>query len=249
MKNAILFLMIFIILSSCTSNFEAGKQQMSFGNYKEAIAHFESVAKSNEFYTDAQNLKTICKNKIDSINKNKGIGNSIKSISKIKQDSIDNANFIRNHEDNLIGISSQIKDYNPILNAPVDIEMEIDKFSSWNSKINEASFYHEKLSAKVEKELINLQIKQFPIFRKKYAEISKEEFWRNNIDVSCFGKGNSTIQYTGGLFANNANKQDIQDRLSGMLNKLRFKRVNYKWYKYDDEYTYYTLESLKDSEE
>ena len=31
------------------------------------------------------------------------------------------------------------------------------------------------------------------------------------------------------------------------LEDLRFKKVNFKWYKYDDEYTYWDIESLADS--
>jgi hypothetical protein len=35
--------------------------------------------------------------------------------------------------------------------------------------------------------------------------------------------------------------------LQDMLKLLRFNRINFKWYKYDDEYTYWQIESLPDS--
>ena len=69
-----------------------------------------------------------------------------------------------------------------------------------------------------------------------------------NIEVEVFGNNSKTIQFTGGIFANNKNKQETQETLSEMLNLLRFKKVNYKWYKYDDEYTYYELDSKNDNE-
>ena len=39
---------------------------------------------------------------------------------------------------------------------------------------------------------------------------------------------------------------DLQSSLEDMLKKLRFDRVNYKWYEYDDKYNYFDLKSPKD---
>ena len=61
-------------------------------------------------------------------------------------------------------------------------------------------------------------------------------------------KKSKTIQFTGGIFANNKNKQETQETLSEILNLLRFNTVNYKWYEYDDEYTYYELDTKRDNE-
>lgn len=91
----------------------------------------------------------------------------------------------------------------------------------------------------------NLQKQEFPKMRAEYARISKNILWEHNIDVKQSG---TSITFIGGIFANNANKKEFQDKIHDAVSDLRFKRVNYKWYKYDDEYTYYTISSPQDDE-
>ena len=100
-------------------------------------------------------------------------------------------------------------------------------------------------SKKLKKELISLQVKIFPKYRKLYTAEVKRKLWEQNIDVSIQGK---SITFTGGTFANNKNKQDFYDVIYTTLEKYRFSRINLKWYRYDDEYTYWTLKTPKDSE-
>lgn len=88
-----------------------------------------------------------------------------------------------------------------------------------------------------------MQKREFPKLRSSYIAVSKKLLWEHNIDVS--GSGTS-ITYTAGLFANNANIKAYHEELRSILYDLRFQRVNYKWYKYDDEYTYYTMHAPKD---
>lgn len=100
-------------------------------------------------------------------------------------------------------------------------------------------------SKKLKRDLISLQVKIFPKYRKLYAAEVKQKLWEQNIDVSAQGK---SITFTGGTFANNKNKQDFYDIIYTTLEKYRFSRMNLKWYKYDDEYTYWDLKTPKDSE-
>ena len=93
-----------------------------------------------------------------------------------------------------------------------------------------------------------IQVSEFPKLRKAYGKIVAKKLWVENIEVEVFGNNSKTIQFTGGIFANNKNKQETQETLSEMLNFLRFKKANYKWYEYDDEYTYYDLDSKNDNE-
>jgi hypothetical protein len=96
--------------------------------------------------------------------------------------------------------------------------------------------------------LISLQKTDLPKIRKSYAEYLAEEFWKENIKVFSKGSGSTTIEFEGSTFANNQNIKAYQDAASELLNLLRFKRSNYKWFKYDDEYTFYTLKTKADSE-
>lgn len=92
------------------------------------------------------------------------------------------------------------------------------------------------------------QVKVFPQLRKAYAAFGKETMWESDIKVTSPGPSYATIEFTGAAFAANRNIKQAQEKLSEMLHLLRFKRVNYKWYAYDDEYTYYTLDTKKDGD-
>jgi len=132
------------------------------------------------------------------------------------------------------------------------IQIEIALFGVWSNIINEAAISENQeiknLGIELEKKTKKIQTKEFPILRKAYGKIVHKKLWVENIETEVFGKGNKTIQFTGGIFANNKNKQETQETLSEVLHMLRFKRANYKWYKYDDEYTYYELQSKNDDE-
>jgi hypothetical protein len=104
-----------------------------------------------------------------------------------------------------------------------------------------------KTAKKLEKLLVNQQLNHLPVLRKQYAKIMRQALWENDIEVEISGKRNTVLTFTGGMFAANRNIRETQQTLSEVLNLLRFKRVNYKWYEYDDEYTYYDLENAYDA--
>ncbi|ANF50795.1 hypothetical protein A0O34_09795 [Chryseobacterium glaciei] len=106
----------------------------------------------------------------------------------------------------------------------------------------------QKLAKTLEKKVISSQIKTFPKLRLIYYKLMKEKLWVNDIEVKIIGSTNRTLQFTAGYFASNKNIQETQSTLHEMLLNLRFKQTQYKWYSGDDEFTYYDIESLKDSE-
>lgn len=105
-----------------------------------------------------------------------------------------------------------------------------------------------KLAEKLEQKVSNSQVKDFPKLRLAYNNILKEKLWENNVDVKIGGSKNTVLSLTAGYFASNKNIKTTQETLHEMLANLRFKQANYRWYKGEDEYTYYTIESAKDSE-
>jgi uncharacterized membrane protein YqjE len=97
-------------------------------------------------------------------------------------------------------------------------------------------------------EVEKLQTKEFPVIRKEYGKVVSKTLWENDIEVNVSGNNNTTITFVGGLFAANKNIMTIQDMIKEALEKLRFKRVQYKWFDGASDYTYYDLEPKKDSE-
>ena len=92
----------------------------------------------------------------------------------------------------------------------------------------------------------SLQIKFFPVIRKNYVAMHKHKMWENNIDIRQ--NGSTTLELSGGIFANNKNIQDTYEMTREALELMRFKRLNFRWYKGADEYTYYNINGPKDSE-
>lgn len=102
-----------------------------------------------------------------------------------------------------------------------------------------------KLTNQLKSKCTASQIKYFPKIRRAYYQLTKDKLWEHDIAVG--GNGNSILKFTGGYFAANANIKETQDALHEMLTTLRFKQTQYRWYKSQDEYTYYTIKSNSDS--
>jgi len=132
------------------------------------------------------------------------------------------------------------------------LNREIDLFYDWaRTALTPPIFNNDTLTylwSKVPVALKNLQIKEFPLLREEYCLISNNKLWENDITVKGLGNGFTIIQFTGGVFAANANKQLFQEKLNSEFYRLRFKKTNYKWYEHDDKSTFYTINSPNDSE-
>ena len=89
---------------------------------------------------------------------------------------------------------------------------------------------------------------EFPLLRKAYGNLSDKMLWKSDIDVRVYGNSNGIIEYTGGIFAANRNIEETFRAVEGKLKELRFDQANYKWYEHDDEYTFYKLKSLLDTD-
>ncbi len=132
------------------------------------------------------------------------------------------------------------------------IEMEIILFNVWARVIEEAENTKDKeilkLSKQLKKKVKYIQVKEFPKMRKAYKDFVYQKLWLENIETKLRGKKSTILEFIGSIYVNNKMKQETQEALSQILRFLRFKRVNYKYASYDDEYTYYTLKTPKDHE-
>lgn len=162
----------------------------------------------------------------------------------------------------------EIKTYEELVNLKSTIELLDENKSHLGSKLNHLVYFGllnevvpkielaktidvDSLKSKaeeVEKFIIQNQKKTFPKLRKEYFEIIKKDLWLNDVEVTSSGTGTTRLHFTGGIFAANQNKQDFMNEISSTLHKYRFKRAYYKWYEYDDDGVFYTLESKEDGE-
>lgn len=78
--------------------------------------------------------------------------------------------------------------------------------------------------------------------RKQYANLLNNIMWEDNVEVEVSGKKADVLWLTGGWLAANKNKKKLQETIAESVRMLEFKRVCYKWYKYDEEYTYWDIE-------
>lgn len=107
---------------------------------------------------------------------------------------------------------------------------------------------NQALAKELKPKVVALQVKEFPLMRKEITRISDEKLWENNIEVACFGKGYTTLDFVGGAFANNMAIKKSQEGITEMLHQLRFKQTQYRWFDGADEYTYYEISSPNDDE-
>jgi hypothetical protein len=88
----------------------------------------------------------------------------------------------------------------------------------------------------------------FPRARQAYYNQIEHELWKQDIKVSLTGAGKTTLNITGALFAANKNIEDFHLSVASMLKSFHFKRVAYRWYTGQDEYTYYDLSPKADND-
>jgi hypothetical protein len=132
------------------------------------------------------------------------------------------------------------------------LQIELALFNVWVSIIKEGESSDDveikKLATRLKKSAADVQTKEFPVLRKKYTEIFSKQMWKHDVEISVSGTGNKYINITGGIFAANKNKQDFQNQIHDVLNRYRFNQSRYRWYKGEDEYTYWTIFEGKDSD-
>lgn len=134
----------------------------------------------------------------------------------------------------------------------LSLQLEVALFGAWANIINEHKSDKNQevvaLASELERKASAFQTQEFPLIRKNYAELVAKTLWESNVEVETLGASHKTIQFTGGILANNANKADMHATVNEMLITLRFTKANYKWFEYDDRFTYYPIESVPDAD-
>ncbi|WP_299278382.1 hypothetical protein [uncultured Psychroserpens sp.] len=239
---------VLVLLISCKkeSHYENGMSFYKNENYRQAIEEFKKVDIEDENFS---NVKLILP-RLDSLLKDKEFKERIND--SVANEAIEREKLEKEIK-RLANELNSIKSFNgkEYQNEVSSLTIEVALFLTWGKMGNEAKINSNKeisdLGKDIIKNLKQLQIKEFPKIRASFSRILDKKLWESDIDVSIYGKTKSTLQFVGGVFAANKNVKDFHSTIFQRFEDFRFKRVNYKWYKYDDEYTYYTIDSYEDS--
>jgi hypothetical protein len=246
------YLSLFISFNCSSDNSQSyldlAKSNIEKEEYLKAIDKLDLINEESKFYSEAQVLKV----KADSLNVIKE-----ELMRKAKEEEEINKAFeaLLKKKDQL---KAEIKSIDEGVKFDIyrgsieDLQLEIVLFGTWANIIKEGEESDDKevksLAKKLKSKVARIQAKEFPKLRKEYASIVANKMWENNITVKSSGTGNNKINFTGGVFASNKNIKDFQTQLYEVLRMFRFVQSRYKWYKGQDDYTYYSIEPPKDRE-
>ncbi|THD66824.1 hypothetical protein E7Z59_13680 [Robertkochia marina] len=206
------------------------KNMIAEGNYKEAISKLNNIDEESLHYSEASEL--------------------------IKEaDSLNSISELNNQKDQLekeIESLSDGFDFSPYKGTIEALQIEIAMFGAWGDMINEGEDSEnpeiQELAKTLKSKVVKIQSREFPRLRKEYTEIASNKMWENDIEVFSNGSKSKYINFTGGVFAANRNKKEIQEQIHEALKMFRFNQSRYRWYEGEDEYTYYTIYEGKDTD-
>jgi hypothetical protein len=226
--------------------YDKGKTFLKDQSYDKAKEAFSYIKQGHAKYDSAQMFIRIADSLIAEDVRKEFIRDSINKVINAQKE-------IENEIKNLEYIIESIKSFNGYLyqsDVP-SLMKEVDQFKDWAGRAIKARKSEDgrikSLGKKLEMSLVSLQKKEFPILRKTYASILNEKLWSEDIEVICEESGYYTLEFIGGIFAANKNKQTFQETIHSLVYDLRFTRVHYKWYKQDNDYTIYGIDSSPDA--
>lgn len=252
----ILSMLVLSVLGSLTvseeerakSSIELAKIKIEKQDYAGAISELQNIQENHSFFKEAKKLKS----QVDSLIKVKNMEKEITRALKFNEKKRKETKALKEKLEGEIASINDGIDFSSYRGSVSSIQIELALFIVWAKFIEEASVHSEKeiqdLGAKLKRKVQKIQKKEFPILRKNYRKVIHKILWPQDIETAIYGSRYTTIQFTGGIFAANKNKQEVQEMLQEVLVALRFKRINYKWHKYDDGYTYYKLDVPSDEE-
>lgn len=132
------------------------------------------------------------------------------------------------------------------------VELYLVILDIWNDQIAKSRKYvldedQQSVADQYAQAVSDAQREMLPMMRDKYGPYLRKLLWEHDVTAKTVGAGFTTVAFTGGTFAANRNIKKFQENSVEKLMHLRFKRAEYRWTKYDDEYTYYTMTPPDDS--
>ena len=141
----------------------------------------------------------------------------------------------------------------PYLDSKDNVMMGLVLFSAWATIYEEGKKYElsdedEALRRKLRNLVLAAQQKALPRLRKAWSQALNKSLWEVDITASALGGRSETLELVGAIYAANANKRSSMKELWEALMLLRFKRIQFKWFKYEDEFTYWQVPSPTDKD-
>jgi len=175
---------------------------------------------------------------------------------------VENSNENLSPEQKEIKLIKSIQDELTILEKGIDysqyrgsvslIKKELKLFNKWSKIIEnnqtDSSVEVKKILDKFKNKVISNQVKEFPILRKEFSDVIGRIGLKDDIEIFSFGPKNTNIKFIGSYYALKSNISLNHSKISSVLGYLRFKKAQYLWFKYDEDYVTYKIESSKDNE-
>ncbi|WP_158975003.1 hypothetical protein [Cellulophaga sp. L1A9] len=230
------------------SNIESANKYIEKGKYENAMTYLKKVKEDNSLYQEAQQIIKKTDSLIKLTEEEKLLAKNAE-IAKTKEEEKIKQKEQLNRE--LKSIADGI-DFSSYRENVESLQIELILFTSWAKTIadgeNSDDTGIKNLATQLKSKVVKLQVREFPILRKEYTKIVAKKIWENDIDVTSSSRGNRYINFSGGVFAANKNKQEFQEQVNEVLKMFRFNQSRYRWYKGADKYTYYTIYEGKDSD-
>lgn len=121
-----------------------------------------------------------------------------------------------------------------------DIARELEEGAEFKSNAAAA-----RSMTNLRRALIAKQTTVFPALRRGYGTVVGRAMWEQDVEVIVQGGGGRTIRFIAGMFAANRNIASAQSTALPHIQKLRFGRSQYEWYR-GSQYQYYSLETPSD---
>jgi hypothetical protein len=171
----------------------------------------------------------------------------VQTAEKPKPVVVDTAKIIENLHKEIAEMKAYIKEKKEYPEAITYINM-VDGFKKKYDAYKYGGTAYQKFIPEYEKAVRAFAAYAFPKARMAYYNQIEHELWKQDIKVSLSGAGKTTLNITGALFAANKNIEDFHLSVASMLESYKFKRVAYRWYDGQSEYTYYDLSPKADNE-
>lgn len=121
-----------------------------------------------------------------------------------------------------------------------DIARELEEGAEFKSNAAAA-----RSMTSLRRALIAKQTTVFPVLRRGYGAVVGRAMWEQDVEITVQGGGGRTIRFIAAMFAANRNIASAQRNALPHIQKLRFSRSQYEWYR-GSQYQYYSLETPSD---
>lgn len=125
-------------------------------------------------------------------------------------------------------------------NVFADIARELEEGAAFEGDPGAA-----RSMAALRQALVAKQTQILPVLRRGYGEVVGRAVWEQDVEIIVQGNQGRTIRFIAGMFAANRNVASAQSNALPNIQKLRFGRSQYEWYR-GSEYQYYSLETPSD---